>query len=194
MTTKSAKSSLKPTSKEAWAKASDSGPHTAVLPSRKAVRFRILSPGELLAYGGLPEGLREAAELYASHPDGPDQLMRELVITASLRDSGQTALNRLIQAGRELEPHIVAAMLVEPQVTAEEVASGAFPELDVRMLLEFAERLRNVDAAGNRLPIITLDEWATFRAGPERDAGAADGRDAEGLATGALSDADGGSL
>lgn len=184
------KRSLKPTTKDAWAKASDSGPHVAVLPSGKAVRFRILTAGELLSSGRLPEGLRDAAALYASHPDGPDELMRSLVFTASLRDDAQSALERLIKAGRELEPHVVAASLVEPEVTAEEVASGIFPELDVRMLLEFAERRRNVDAAGNRLPFVTLDEYATFRSEPGRDAGTGNGGGAGDAAGAALSDAD----
>ncbi len=169
------KRSLKPTSKEAWAKANDAGPHLAVLPTGKAVKFRIPDSSALLRSGRLPESLREAAVIFASHPEGPEELMRELVITATLRGPGQDTLGRMIQAGQDLTPYLIAEMLVEPEVTAEEIADGLLPDLDMRMLLEFAERLRNVDAEGNKLPIITLDEWATFRRQPARDAGAGPG-------------------
>src|SRR4029077_17464354 len=71
--------------------------------------------------------------------------------------------SNVIQAGHDLAHVLVAEMIVEPEVTADEIAGGIFPELDVRMLLEFAERLRNVAALGNVLPITTMDEWARFR-------------------------------
>jgi hypothetical protein len=192
MTTK--KRSLKPTSKTAWAQANDSGPHLAVLPTGKTVKFRIPDSSALLRSGRLPEGLREAALIFSSHPDGPDELMRELVITAALRAPGQDTLGRMIQAGQDLTPYLIAEMLVEPEVTAEEIAAGDFHPLDIRMLLEFAERLRKVDAEGNHLPIITLDEWATFRREPARDAGARAGGGNGDSAAGALPDDDGGEV
>lgn len=161
------KRTLKPTSKEAWAAANDAGPHLAVLPTGKVVSFKIPDSSALLRSGKLPEKLREAALIFSSHPDGTDELMREIVIAAALQGPGQDTLGRVIQAGNDLTPHLIAEMLVEPEVTADEVAEGMFHALDLRMLLEFAERLRNVDAEGNKLPIITLDEWATFRRKPE---------------------------
>jgi hypothetical protein len=192
MTTK--KSSLRPTSKTAWAKANDSGPHLAVLPSGNVVRFKIPNMSALVRSGRLPEALREAALIFSSHPEGPDELMRELVITAALRGPGQDTLSRMIAAGQDLTPHLLAEMLVEPELTAEEIAEGLLPELDVRMLLEFAERLRNVDAAGNQLPITTLDDWATFRREPAREPGArASGDNGAGTA-GAPADADAGDV
>lgn len=188
------KRSRKPVSKEAWAKASDSGPHLATLPSGNVVRFRIPSSSALLRSGRLPEHLREAAIVFGSHPDGMEELMRELVLAAALRGPGQETLARVISAGQDLTPYLIAEMLVEPEVTPEEVAEGMFPELDLRMLLEFAERRRSVDAEGNRLPIVTLDEWATFRREPAGDAGARAGGAIRIAAEGALPGADGGAV
>ena len=185
---------LKPTSKDAWAKANDAGPHLAVLPTGKVVKFKIPDSSALLRAGKVPDALREAALIFSSHPEGPEELMRELVITAALRGPGQDTLGSMIQAGNDLTPHLIAEMLIEPEVTPEEVAAGMFHELDIRMLLEFAERVRNVDAQGNQLPIITLDEWATFRRQPGRDQGTRNGGDDGQAADGAVSDADGGGV
>jgi len=156
--------------KSRWTKANDTGPHLAVLPSglsadgnHEYVKFVIPDAGQLLRTGRIPANLREAAIVFTSHPDGTDELMRELVITAALRGPGQDTITNVISAGHDLAHVLVAEMVVEPEITAEEVAGGVIPELDVRMLLEFAERLRNVDAAGNVLPIVTMDQWATFR-------------------------------
>ena len=179
-----------PTTKAAWAKRNDAGPHLAVLPSGATVRFRIPDQAELLKAGRLPEELREAAIIFTSHPDGTDELMRELVLMAAMRGAGQDTLASVIKAGQDLTPHLIAAMLVEPEATAEEVAEGLLPQYDVRMLLEFAERLRNVDAQGNRLPILTVDEWATFRRERARPDGPGNGGAPEPLAAGAVPDPD----
>jgi hypothetical protein len=156
--------------KSRWTKANDVGPHLAVLPSglsadgnHEYVKFIIPDPAQLLRTGRIPNHLREAAIVFTSHPDGTDEMMRELVMTAAFRGPGQDTITNVISAGHDLAHVLVAEMVVEPEITAEEVAGGVIPELDVRMLLEFAERLRKVDAAGNELPIITQDEWATFR-------------------------------
>jgi hypothetical protein len=139
------------------------------------VKFSVPDSGALLRSGKLPEDLREAAVIFTSHPDGTDELMRELVITAAIRGPGQDTLARMIQAGNDLTPHLISEMLVQPKVTSEEVAAGVLPPLDVKMLLEFADRRRSVDAAGNELPITTLEKWATFHHQPDRRAGTGDG-------------------
>ncbi len=184
------KRALRPTSLTAWAKSNDSGPHLAVLPSRSVVRFRIPEPGALLRAGRLPNELREAAIIFTSHPDGTDELMRELVITAALRGPGQDTIASVIAAGTAVTHHLIAEMLVEPSVTPEQVEEGILPELDVRMLLEFAERLRNTDAEGNVLPIVTMDQWATFRRERRGPDGIENGGAAEPLADGAVPVAD----
>lgn len=185
---------LKPTTKSAWAKSNDAGPHLAVLPSGAVVKFTIPDAGALLRAGRIPTHLREAALIFTSHPDGTDELMRELVVTAALRGPGQDTIANVIEAGRALADVLVAEMLVEPEVTVEEVAGGIFPELDIRMLLEFAERLRNVDADGNQLPITTLDAWAGFRRQPAGTGSTANGDDPGHDDGGTVPDADEGAL
>lgn len=187
----STKTKRRVVTKSKWREANDAGPHYAVLPSgvdpdgedHSYVRFRILSTGELLRSGDLPEALRDIALMYAEHPEGPEELMRELVVSAAFAEKGREALVRLIRTARDLQPHLVAASLVEPEVTAQEIDSGAFPELDVKMLVELASRRRNVDAAGNRLPIALLDDLVPFRRQPadgESPARGEDGGDAGG--------------
>jgi hypothetical protein len=161
-----------------------------VLASWAVVKFRIPDAGALLRAGKIPTELREAAIIFTSHPEGTDELMRELVITAALRGPGQDTLANVIASGRELTYYLIAEMLVEPKVLPEEVEAGLLPELDVRMLLEFAERLRNVDAEGNVLPITTMDQWATFRRERQSTGGPGNGGAPEPLTDGAVLDAD----
>ncbi len=152
-----------PDSKNAWRKRNDAGPHTAVFPSGATLTFRIPDSGALLRSGLLPDRLRTTALLCAAHPDGPDGYMADLVMQAVVSAERSELVTQAIEDGMGLANVLVAEMLVEPEVTADEVASGEFPELDVRMLLEFAERKRDTDAQGNRLPITVLSGWATFR-------------------------------
>jgi hypothetical protein len=188
------KRSLRPTSKTAWFEANDVGPHLAVLPTKKVVRFRIPDQSALLRSGRLPEQLREVALLIAAHPGGAEGYFEELVQVAMIRGEGQETISRAIALGLDLTHVLVSEMLVEPEVTAEEVASGKIHELDVRMLLEFAERRRSTDAEGNRLPIITLDEWARFRDVPRSPEGAGDGGANGHIAPGTVPDADAGDV
>lgn len=186
-------SSLKPTSKEAWAKANDAGPHLAALPTGKVVKFRIPDAGALLRTGGLPEELREVALVCAAHPDGPEGYFTDLALVATRRgDMGE--ISKAIERGLELRRVLVAEMLVEPEITAEEIEQGLFHEFDIEMLVEFAERRRSVDAAGNALPIITLDEWARFRNVPASPTGPEPGGANGHVDPGAVPDADAGDV
>lgn len=173
----------KPVSAAGWRKRNDAGPHVATFPSGAVLRFVIPDSSSLLRSGRLPDNLRETALLCAAHPDGPEGYMSELVtaaIVAGDRAERSATVTQAIADGMELGHWLVAEMLVEPKVTAEEVARGDFPELDVKMLLEFAERRRNVDAVGHRVPVVVLAEWARFRDELGGDEGARGG-DAGGL-------------
>jgi hypothetical protein len=173
------KTSSPPTvSKAEWARANDRGPHVATLPTGSVVKFEIADASMLLRNGKLPEHLRVTAQLAVAHADGVDGYFQDLVQIALMRGGdAQATIAGAIQQGVELSHHLVAEMLIEPAVTAAEVASGMFHELDIRMLLEFAERRRNIDAAGQSLPIMVLDaeRWARFRHGSGDDQGAANG-------------------
>lgn len=178
-------------SKQAWKGRSDTGPHTAVFPSGATLTFRIPDQAALLRSGKLPDRLRRTAILCAGHPAGPEGYMADLVMQAMISAERAELVEQAIEDGIRLQNILIAEMLVEPQVTADEVEAGDFPEPDLRMLLEFAERKRDRDAAGNRLPVIMLADWATFR-GELQGAGSAgnggDGGDEHGAA---VPDADG---
>jgi hypothetical protein len=182
----------KPSTKAAWQRRSDRGPHLATLPSGAVVKFQIPDASTLLKADRLPKELMDIAVLAAAHPDGPDGLMADLVFGATASTERNEVLQKTIREGLELRQVLVAEMLIEPQVDPDEVAS--LPELDVNMLLEFAERRRNLDAKGNQLPIMLVREWAPFR--PERPGagGAANGGGDGANADGALLDPDGGAL
>jgi len=168
-----------PDSKSAWRKRNDAGPHVATFPSGAVLKFRLPDAGTLLKTAGLPQELRETALLAAGHPEGAAGYMQELVAEAIIRPEHASLVSQAIENGLDLEPHLVAEMLVEPKVTAEEVAAGNFPSEDVRMLLEFGERRRNVDAEGVRLPIIVARDWARFRDEQPGPGGAGNGNDAQ---------------
>lgn len=174
--TATARQSRRPVSAAGWRKANDAGPHLVTLPSGATVRIIIPDENVLLANGRLPDQLRETALLCAAHPDGGEGFMHELSVAAAIEDERRAAVRSFIEDGLELRNHLVAAMLVEPEVTPEEVARGDFPELDVRMLLEFAERRRNVDAAGNLVPVVVAREWLRVR---DLEAGGNGARDGE---------------
>lgn len=180
----------KPESKAGWRRRNDAGPHTATFPSGAVLKFTIPDSGSLLVAGRLPDRLRETALLCAGHPEGAEGFMLELVTTAIVQAERSELVTQAIEDGIALGHHLVAAMLVEPKVTAEEVAAGEFPELDVKMLLEFAERRRNLDAVGQEVPVAVVTDYARFRAEPPSENGARDGRESGRDARGDGADAD----
>ena len=101
--------------------------------------------------------------------------MGDLVVQAMLSAERAELVEQAIEDGIRLQHILVAEMLVDPQVTADEVEAGEFPQPDIDMLLEFAERKRDRDAAGNRLPVIVLRDWATFRDEQQGPGGAGNG-------------------
>ena len=190
-------------SKTAWQRRNDRGPHKAWLPSGPnpdadaPVTFVVPDLSMLARNGHIPEELQITAELMSAHRDGPEGYSEDLVQTAIMRGGdAQSTIAGAIKTARDLTHHLIAEMLVEPKVTAEEVAAGMFPELDMRMLVELATRTRNVDAAGRRLPIVvpTEERWATFRVERTGTEGAGDGGDNGKDPAGAPAGADGGAV
>lgn len=164
-----------PDSKTGWKQRNDAGPHTATFPSGATLSFRIPDDSALLRAGRLPDELRTTAVLCAGHPGGAEGYMSDLVTHAIVDAEREQRVLQMIEHGLQIEHELVAEMLVQPKVTAEEVGRGDFPAMDIRMLLEFAERRRDTDAAGNRLPVIVLREWAGFRDELNGSAGAGEG-------------------
>lgn len=169
--------------KAAWKDRNDRGPHTASFPSGVDLTFVIPNETQLIRADRLPDHLTELAAYSAAYPGGADAYMEDVALAASRSNGDPEAANRLketVQRGLELRDWLIAEMLVDPKVTPEEVAAGDFPDADIAMLLEFAERRRNTDAAGKRLPIVVLGDFARFRDdGVDRTDGEARGGDTD---------------
>lgn len=166
--------------KGAWKARSDTGPHTATLPSGQQVRFIIPDSNALITSGRLPEELTEIALYAASYPDGAEGYVADLSVRASM--GAENATEKLKQAYEHavlLGHWLVAHMLIAPEITPEDVPE--LPPLDVRMLLELGERKRNTDAEGVRLPIAMLEEYHRFLSEP---AGAPSDGDGAGVGAG----------
>lgn len=179
--------------KSDWKSRNDRGPHKAVLPSGMEVSFVIPNETQLIRAELLPERLMEIAVVTSAYPGGADGYMEAVAVGAvnappEQRDVAQANLKTTVQQGLELRDWLVAEMLVDPKVTVEEVAAGDFPDLDIEMLIEFAERRRNTDARGNRLPIAVLEEYARFRddtdGDSDREPGGSDRPDDPGIDAG----------
>lgn len=194
MSTVSKKPKRHADSKLAWKQRSDTGPHTAVFPSGARLTFRIPDQAALLRSGKLPDRLRRTAILCAGHPAGPEGYMGDLVLQAMLSAERAELVEQAIEDGIRLQHLLVADMLVDPEVTADEVEAGEFPQPDIDMLLEFAERKRDRDAAGNRLPVIVLRDWASFRDEQQGAVSAGDGGHGRDDPGADVPDADGGAV
>ncbi len=142
----------------------DRGPHTATFPGGLVLRFQIPDAGKLARAGKLPDRLKKVALICAAHPDGPDGYMADVAFRAIAAGTFEESMAEQIQAGLDMASWLISEMLVEPTFTADEIDDGALAEPVKQMLLEFAERKRDTDAAGHKLPIITLEAMATFPA------------------------------
>lgn len=157
--------------KAGWVARTDRGPHTATLPSGMEVVFVVPDSSALLRSSRLPDSLMEIAIMTAAYPDGADGYMGDLATHALMDPEQMPKLAKAVKDGLELQDWLISHMLVEPQVEPDDVKS--LPEKDVEMLIQFAERKRDTDAKGVRLPIAMLEVYAQFRderSGDEDDA------------------------
>lgn len=146
--------------------------HTVTGPSGAVLKIRIPGIGTLLEHGDLPMHLVSVALLDISHRDGAAAALREALDDVLDDTKRERALEEVRKLG-EYQRRIVAAALVEPALTYEEIASGDYPEDDLAMVAEIVQRLRAFDARGVRIGVEPLDRWATFHT--EHGLGAPDG-------------------
>jgi hypothetical protein len=182
--------------KNDWKSRNDRGPHTATMPSGMTLEFVLPNETELIRADMLPNRLTEIAMISAAFPGGADGYMETIAYRTvnakpDEREAAQAHLKETVKQGLELRDWLVSHMLVDPTVTPEEVAAGDFPQADIDMLIEFAERRRNTDAAGKRLAIVVLEEFARFRDVVDGDPDREPGRSDEPVVSGADAGADG---
>lgn len=135
--------------------------HTVTGPSGATFRIRIPGIAGMLERAELPTHLVGIALLDISHRDGAAAALRELVDDVMSDDGRDKLLGEVKKLG-EYQRRLVAAALVEPELTYDEVASGDYPEDDLSMVAEIVQRQRGHDARGVRIGVEPLDRWATF--------------------------------
>lgn len=110
----------------------------------------------LLERDALPEDLLDVAVREQFSVDGEAADMMDAAASLG-RDE---ILQRLREFG-SLQRHLAAAALVEPKMTADELAammdSGAVPPDDVAMIASIVLRRRDVDARGVKIGVAVLD-------------------------------------
>lgn len=131
--------------KSAWKKA---GVHTVALPSGMEVDVRIPNLPLMIKQGSIPNNLIQTAL----------GVMDNQSITAELLSEQADFFHML-----------VASMVVEPELTPEEVPE-VVPYEDIELLAELATRQRDVDALGHHIGgLHTSKDWRVFRGLEDRD-------------------------
>jgi hypothetical protein len=135
MTTQTKDAPAKADSKAAWKKKST---HTVTLPSSAVVTITIPSLAKLIKTGQIPNTLVDAAiGVQERRKVTRDDIEREWEFTTWL----------------------IPIMVVDPEVSAEDVADLPWP--DIEMLVGFASRNNDMDAVGHQLG--GLETQAKFR-------------------------------
>jgi hypothetical protein len=150
-------------SKQAWL----GRVHDAVLPSGIKVTYRDLSLAEFAMLEQLPSDLLDLAVSEWGNPGAgadyalaPLQELNELrKPTKAQRDSAELETRKRFDALAELSREVVAAALVEPKLTADELRGIPMPDLEMLSLL--VNRKIAIDAAGRRVGVVPIE---TFRA------------------------------
>jgi len=140
--------------------------HRAELPSGMRVLFTPSSLGELLATEALPEDLLELAAAELDEPGAGAQEIRaafnDLPEAPSDEQRRQAAAQAAAAAERvaALNRELVAAALVEPRVSADELRE--LPLEDLEYLAGILTRRIGFDAAGRRIGVEPLDTFREF--------------------------------
>jgi len=135
--------------------------HTVTGFSGSTCKIRILGIPTMLEIGIFPEHLLGIALLDISKREGAVGALRE-ALEDVLDSTKRGQLVDEVKKLAEYERRIVAASLVEPELSYEEIASGEFPEDDFSMILEIIQRRRQYDARGVRIGVEQLDRWEAF--------------------------------
>ena len=145
------------TSKATWG---ELAVHTVTLPSSAVVKIKIPDLSVLVSGGAVPEQLKLAAMRELS------EQLRGLSPGADL-EQGQPDADveeEHITSLVELTRWLVVTMVVEPELTEEDVTSGLIPSEDIEMLAEFASRQRVTDARGVRLGVTPSSVFEIWQA------------------------------
>lgn len=135
--------------------------HTVTAPSGAVLRIRIPGIATLLENGDLPEHLIGLALLDISKPEGAASALREM-LDELLDETRRAQVVAEVGKFAEYQRRIIAAALVEPALSYDEIAAGDLPEGDLAMVADIVQRLVGTDARGVRIGVEPLDRWARF--------------------------------
>lgn len=135
--------------------------HTVTTPSGAVLHIRVPGIATLLENGDLPDHLIGLALLDIQHPKGAASALREMLDELVDEDRHAKVVAEIRKFG-EYQRRIVAAALIEPKLSYEEIAAGDLPEGDLAMVADIVQRLAGTDARGVRIGVEPLDKWARF--------------------------------
>jgi hypothetical protein len=147
-------------SKDAWL----SRVHDAELPSGIKVTYRDLSLAELAVLGELPADLLEIAIAEWSEPGVAVARLARAPLeqlpdkpTAEQQAAAEAHVQDIFRRLARINRHLVAAALVQPKLTLEELEQVPVPDLE--MLSELVNRTRTIDAAGRHVGVVPIDQF-----------------------------------
>jgi hypothetical protein len=154
------------TSEPEWAgTAAEWGGRTyqAVLPSGMQVEYRLPSLGEMAALGELPSELLELAYAEWAQP-GSAALMAAAPLMAldekstdTERAAAEADAQQMAERIANLNRHMIAAGLVAPAMTAEQLEHVPYRDLELLSLL--MNRGSGVDSAGRHVGVVPIDQF-----------------------------------
>lgn len=139
--------------------------HEVTCPSGARVTYRDLTAAELAMLDELPSELLEIAAAEWGTPGGGGGLAMAADPVLSLaedtppagRAAAEERSRELLRALWQVNRHLVAAALVEPKMTYDELAN--VPQADLQMLALLLNRATDQDAAGRHVGVVPLDSF-----------------------------------
>lgn len=120
--------------------------------------LRALTLDDLASEDGIPDDLIRVALLEAHTPGGVSAEIARALHDETEHEDGSSVAAKLSADVLRLRDRIVLRAVVKPELKESDVAD--LDPFDRHMIAEFAQRQRNVDAAGRQVGADTLD---TFR-------------------------------
>lgn len=157
--TETAKPSGWADSKDAWF----GRVHDAVLPSGVKVTYRDLTLAEMARVGDLPSELLEIAIAEWSDPGAAARMAVEPLQqlpeepTDEQQETAEAEMRQVLERISAVNRHLIAAALVDPVLTVEELER--VPVADLELLTALINRNAAVDAAGRHVGVVPVDQF-----------------------------------
>jgi len=137
--------------------------HPITLPSGAEVDIRLPDLAQMIKGGQIPNELLDVAQKVGAGVSIGEALSPEQPKDGEEKKDGVS--KELIGQITEFHAFLVAATVVEPAITQEEVLTpGAIPAEDIAVIVQFALRERDFDAVGHHLGgLETVPEFRQFR-------------------------------